>query len=93
MIDKIKFSKQIEEIQEESKNLRSKIIETMVDWMVNINLTVFPINAYPYRNLVLGEDRILYVESSEKRTATSLLNLTELQLVYNELKEAIAKNL
>ena len=43
MIDKIKFSRQIEEISEVTENLRIKLLQTMTEWMVETNLTAFPI--------------------------------------------------
>ncbi len=94
MIDKIKFNQQIEEIREESDDLKAKILSTMKDWMESENLSVFPINTYPYRSLVLQEDGTLAAEETAgKITPTELLGISIIQPIYGELKEAIAKSI
>lgn len=94
MIDKIKFSRQIEEISEVTENLKIKLLQTMTEWMVETNLTAFPITTrHPYRNLTLADGNTLCVEGSEKGTTADLLDLASLQSIYDELKEAIAKSL
>lgn len=94
MIDKIKFSRQIEEISEVTENLRTKLLQTMTEWMVETNLTAFPITTrHPYRNLTLTDGNTLCVEGPEKGTTADLLDLASLQSIYDELKEAIAKSL
>lgn len=92
MIDKGKFIRQIEEIKEESENLKTKIIQVMTDWMVDSGITTFPISAYPYRDLTI-HDGTLCVEGTDKGMEATHVDLTSLQTIYNELKEAIAKNL